>query len=523
MALLLLGGGCATNEMKGTPFFTGEYAKRNGPAEQRVNAWPIVYYRDPALSVLWPIFEFTDDHTAVRPIFSVYGLDRTNRTYCVLWPLTQFDRQTRENWIFPIFWAKDYEVVFPVYWHFGQPWGKTGGTDSLFPLWIFERYGTNEFSLFCPWPLLYWWSDARNRETGSMVLPLYWHERDAAGSGFYSLLWMSGTQTNGDYWRLLPSLYYQASNETYSATAMLLWVQGRSGSNDWRAIFPVACWDRRWHTLLTPLCGWRHGDRGYVYPLTPLAGVRTGVRSGSWLFPLYSHEREKKTGSVDDNFLLLGGHSREGRHRHSWFWPLFDFDNDGPLDSVPEKAERYSTYGKTFWCLPCCWYENRCYVLFETPPARKITTPEPQDISTNSSLTVVAGGGTNAVLVREYSWKQGVFPLWSYATSAKPDRNRSKVKGSVGLVLYDYRHEVSPGRDEQSGVTNDYTRVRVLWRLWHYERRNGDVSVDVFPAIAYDRKADGFKKTSFLWRCFRYEHNAAGAKKLDVLFIPLMR
>ena len=180
-ALLLLSSGCTTVEMKGTPFYTGEYAKRNGPAEQRVNAWPVFYYRAPALSVLWPIFEFTDDHTAVRPFFSVYGLDQTNREYNVLWPLMQFDRQTGENWIFPVFWGKDYEVVFPVYWHYGQPWGKTGGTDSLFPLWILDRNGTNHFNLFCPWPLMHWWSDARDREAGSMVLPLYRHERDAAG------------------------------------------------------------------------------------------------------------------------------------------------------------------------------------------------------------------------------------------------------------------------------------------------------------------------------------------------------
>ena len=70
-SLLLLGwlSGCTSAEMKGTPFYRGDYGKRTGPAEQRVNAWPLVYYRNPALSVLWPVLEFTDDHTAVRPIF----------------------------------------------------------------------------------------------------------------------------------------------------------------------------------------------------------------------------------------------------------------------------------------------------------------------------------------------------------------------------------------------------------------------------------------------------------------------
>src|SRR5258708_36220526 len=136
-AVCLLGSGCATAEMKGTPFYTGEYGPRRGPAEQRLNAWPLCYYREPALSVLWPLFESTDDHWAVRPLVSVYGLDRSNREYNVLWPLAQFDRQSLENRVFPVFWGDDYLVAFPLYWHFDQPWGATGGSDSLFPLWIF--------------------------------------------------------------------------------------------------------------------------------------------------------------------------------------------------------------------------------------------------------------------------------------------------------------------------------------------------------------------------------------------------
>ena len=62
-----------------------------------------------------------------------------------------------------------------------------------------------------------------------------------------------------------------------------------------------------------------------------------------------------------------------------------------------------------------------------------------------------------------------------------------------------------------------------MWRLWHYEKLNGDVSVDVFPSFTYDRKTDGFKKVSFLWRFFRYEREANGETKVDALFIPLKR
>jgi len=572
--------------MKGTPFYAGEYARRNGPAEQRVNAWPLVYYRAPALSVVWPIFEFTDDHTAVRPFFSVYGLDETNHEYNVLWPLSQFDRQTGDNWIFPVFWGSDYGVVFPVYWHLGEPFGKGGGSDSLFPLWILDRYRTNRFDLFCPWPLMHWWSDASLGEGGSMVFPLYRHDRDDAGSRFYSLLWLSGTKTNGDGWRALLPLFYQASNETSSVTATLIWDQGQSGSNHWQLLIPFGYWDRQqrtvisplwayWQdegremsvapwslswwtratncddlwlvgglahaswgqnpgphhviplyyrdaehrTLLTPLCGWNHGDGDFFYPLTPLAGVRTDAHSGSWLFPLYSHVRQKKTGDVNDWLLLLGGDSQEGRHRHSWFWPLFYYGDDGPLASVPEKTEYCPAYGKTFWCLPFCWYQNRCQIR----PPRWLPVAAADSETREASGIRQTPARTNAPPIREYSRTEGAFPFWSYATKSTPARDQSKVDGSLGVLLYNYRREIGPVRGEKAGATNDYTRIRVLWRLWHYERLNGNVSADVFPAITYDHKTDGFKKTSFLWRCFRYERAADGARKLDILFIPVRR
>jgi hypothetical protein len=577
--LILLCAGCESPEMKGTPFYTGEYAKREGPPEQRVNAWPVVYYREPALSVFWPIFEVTDDHKAVRPLFSVYKLDQTNREYNVLWPLAQFDHETRDNRIFPFFWGKDdtgddYLVGFPLYWHFGHPVSQNNGTDCLFPLWYLNREPNGDYSFYCPWPLFHTWSGAWSKESGSMVFPLYWHDRDKEGSEFYSLLWLSQTKNNGDYWRALPPLYYQASNETFSATATLLWAKGRSADKDWQTVIPFAYWDRqqhtlitplwaRWrdedqetslapwllsswtsstnrddlwlflglahaswgseagshyvvpiyyrnaesHTLLTPLFGWQHGNRDYYYPITPLFGVRTGDRTGgSWLFPLYSHSRDKNTGETEDWFLLLGGNHRENQYQSSWFLPLYYYRNGGPLDSEPDTEHRYvdQSYGSEFWCLPFCWYENQCQVR---------STPSFQRDK----------GATNAPLVREYTWKNGAFPLWSYSSETTPARNISKVNSSVGVILYDYRHEVEPSREGHSIGTNDYTRARILWRLWHYERTNGNVSVDIFPAITYDRRTDGYKKSSFLWRFFRYERSPDGSKKLDVLYIPLMR
>jgi hypothetical protein len=116
--------------------------------------------------------------------------------------------------------------------------------------------------------------------------------------------------------------------------------------------------------------------------------------------------------------------------------------------------------------------------------------------------------------------KNGCFPLWTYASSATVGTPQRETKASLLLLLYDYNRKIQP--ESPTSTPTDTTRARVLWRLWHYERANDDVSVDIFPAITYDRKGDAFKKVTFLWRFFRYERGNEG-RKLDLLFLPVMR
>jgi len=861
LILLLFSTGCSTTEMKGTPFYSGENPKRLGPVEQRISGWPLLYYREPALSVAWPVFELTEDHVAVRPLFSVYGLDETNQQYNFLWPLAQFDQRSDDNRIFPLFWGDDYGVLFPLYWHLGEPWGDKGGSDTLFPLWHLSRKGSERFNLYSPWPLvrfwadekkhvngnmvlplywqksdrlssqfysplwfseqerngdywrmlfplyyemakndaaafatplwqqghsgqdewrgtlpfwmyrsdgdqrydlsapwplvrfwsegrsgdqgsrvlpLYWynheagasqffslpwsfgsdansdwrfllplfyqssgphssmfittlysqgradttkwnmllplwysshestnnsklytpiayfWSDQRADEHGSLVFPLYWHQNRKGSSQFNSLLWMNHSEPNRDYWRLLPPLFYQESNSAGSMLVTPLWAQGKSATNDWGAVIPFCYWDRQQHTLLSPLWAhWRNADTetwlapwtlswrtqtperndltllgglarsswgekpgadyvfpffyndspsgtllspvwlqwreeqietavapwllswkthtpersdlwlaggfaraswgekpgaDYVIPLfyhddqslltplfgwdheasfsyyaTPLAGMRTGKRSGSWLFPLYSHAREQATGNVTDNYLLLGGHKETKERSRSWFIPLYYYQNRFVPESLTENTNRYRTYGKSFWCLPICWYRDEVYLRPERKPS-----PAANDLGLSSDFErepapTPPTARTNATLVRDNNRAHGVFPLWSHETEATPAEGRNKQDTSVLLWLYDYQHEQGPLPGKTARADHDYTRSRVLWRLWHYEKLNGDVSVDVFPAITYDHKTDGFKKVSFLWRFFRYERGADGETKLDALFLPLKR
>jgi hypothetical protein len=257
--------GCASTSLKGTPFYTGEYEKRNGPAEDRVNLWPLLYYRDPALSVLWPVAEHTDDHVALRPLFSIYRLHEPRKEYNVLWPLAQFDRHAGENRIFPVYWGDDYASVFPLYWHVDDPFDSAGeGVDALFPLWLYFNGRGPDYSLHLLWPL---YNRKHDGDTeGWRLWPLYadWRRGATAYEGWYAwpLGWRWGDSNRHS--RLLLPLFYQESAPASSTFMTILGGRSETGG------------DLSWYAL--PALAW---------------GSRSGLRQSIWAGgPLYHYERD---------------------------------------------------------------------------------------------------------------------------------------------------------------------------------------------------------------------------------------
>jgi hypothetical protein len=434
------------------------------------------------------------------------------------------------------------------------------------PLWAQGKSPTNDWGAIIPF--CYWdnqqhtllsplWAHWRNADTETWLAPwtLSWRTRNTERSdlnllgGVARASW--GAKPGADYvfplyyndsqsGRLLSPVWLQwrdGETETAIAPWLLswkthtpertdLWLAGGFAHTSWGTepgadyVIPFFYHDSQ--SLLTPLFGWNH-EADFSYYATPLAGVRTGEHSGSWLFPLYNHVREQKTGDVKDNYLLLGGHQETKDLSRSWFIPLFYYQHRFQPESFSASPDRYRTYGKNFWCLPICWYRDQFHLRPERRPIKSakdigLTSDYERDNPPPPTTT-----RTNALLVRDETRAHGVFPLWSSKSHATPAEGRSNQDRSLLLWLYDYKHEHGPLPGRRASAEHDYTRARVLWRLWHYENLNGDVSVDVFPSFTYDRKQDGFKKVSFLWRCFRYERSAAGETKLDALFVPLHR
>lgn len=406
--------------------------------------------------------------------------------------------------VFPLFYrnARTGTLATPAY----ARWASRGGTNTAVPpLLSWQTRGPVRSDVWAAGGLAHW---SRGAGAGtSYVAPVYY--RNSRTGTFVSpalVTWGNDPQRT---WIVPPLLgWYSRDGERRSLNGLLgLWQQewGQSQQREGH-LLPLYLYRGR-SEFYTPFFGWkREGTNGFCYPLTPLLGWRSGATRGGWLFPLGYCSRQ--AGSRDYNGMVLwGGYRREGDTFRSGIFPLYGYRNTGTppaADQAGQTARNTAAgaeYGKSYWSLPACWYRNRVCLR-----------PDPE---------CAAGDRQPQRAIREEERRNGLFPLWHYASTSTPEKGRTNISASALLLLYDYKRQVRPA-SEATGPKDDYTRQRVLWRLWHYERSNGDVSVDIFPAITYDHKTDGCRQASFLWRGFRYRHDRNGTD-LDLLFLPVRR
>jgi len=340
------------------------------------------------------------------------------------------------------------------------------------------------------------------KATSQHVLPLFYQNRKSGT--FVSPLWAAWREGSRDITAIPPLLsWHTAEGDRESLSALLglyhqEWGGDKPNSGHLLPLYSYKAEQR----FLTPLFGWdKDPEKGYIYPLTPLYGRWRGEQTGSWLFPLYSH-RYRAARDEHRGTFLWGTYQATPKLTKSHLPFVFKYRNIHEPAPGELTTRQYATYGKAFDAL--LLYRSRKQLLVR--PDR----PTP-------------GRPANTATPRVADYRQNrLFPLWSSSSRADRAGGALDSKRSFLLALYDHKHERSPAKGAEGRGVQDYTRARILWRLWHYERLNGDVSVDIFPGITYDRKTNGFKKISFLWRLFRYEKGPK-EKKLDLLFLPLIR
>lgn len=557
--------GCMTKEMKSTPFYEGTQVRYNGEARDRVNLWPVAYWRDPVGSVAWPLFSFSDDLFAIRPLYSQYRQDGVTGAYDefnFLWPIAQADVKNKDYRVFPVFWGEShlagqgYQAVFPVYWN---------GPDynALYPLWIYRAYddrwsfhtlgglagaGRDEDGCRSSWCFPLWYENSRgvfatalfgrSPEAG-WCFPFWYKDKDC----FITLPYSRGRKGGNpdDTWWASPGLLswggtdrglYGTDHEGFFFLGLAGWNWNDYGNGaEWRKSHSWWAWPFGGHSertrsssswLLSGLVGWEREN---------------GSLDECYAFPFFGWER-------DDSFLtVLGGWTRH----EIWLTPLVGIN-------------RASSKYEGGWVFPI-WSHGRTRGFDEN--WAKLDSPTlPENIAVDIEVTTNKEGvvsqrliGRGPYCLDETTWlllsdNNRSFDVFGRDYSGSETNScrvlfRHKVGNKLMLncnfrreIRYDLKTKAKISDEEESEVSflvslyccernadrmkgETYARHRVLWKLWDWEEQDGAVALDVFPGFTYDRQKDGATRTSFLWRLFRYECDPQRGKTLDLLFMPV--
>ncbi len=457
-------------------------------------------------------FYYWDDpnNTFISPLITMWNDNNGKSTFLLPWAISMLSK-TPER--------KDLWLAAPlIHWS----WGPNPGSVHIIPL-IYANKQTDTLitPLFASWkgaddsntklipPALSWLTSRKERsdlwllgptahlswgnKRGSQHLfPLFYNNKKSGT--LVSPVITKWKKEETSHWLIPPLLsHYSTDGKNKQIDILALFHEEWSQTSRSGHFIPLYCHDGK-KEIYTPLFGWNQKNKhnGFVYPLTPLLGIRTGDYYGGWLFPLFSYKRSKATKNYNGSFLW-GGFKKQKDGGSSGIFPVYKYERNGRLTSLPINMQAYSEYGTTFISLPACWYGNTASLQ-----------PDP-----------------NKDGILKYTKRHGFFPLWRYSKDRIPAKKEYVTDWSLLMFLYDYKHESGKSESDQN-KTVDKVRSRVLWYLWHYERLDKDISLDIFPAITYDKKSDGLKQISFLWRLFRYK-KCNGRTEMDLLFLPIVR
>jgi hypothetical protein len=269
LLLTLATAGCSSVALKSTPISiwdddkgSDEYHKAIGPPENRVNAWPLLYYREPALSVLWPLIAVTDEGSAFIPFYEYSKPKEELRAGSIhqwLPSLATFNNQEdywrvlnvvrkqgqgedylnalplyyqdfKENWtlFIPFFYKDEKNFYSPIF-------AKGPDYFSLLLVLFNHNYTGTYSSYHVLWPIFSVWFGAdqgdgsRYPMSGFKLFPLVYHSKNR-GESFWNIgilllnLWISPGETQGNY----------------------LWPLGSWGSEglqQWNYFFPFWSWE----------------------------------------------------------------------------------------------------------------------------------------------------------------------------------------------------------------------------------------------------------------------------------------
>ncbi len=400
---LALAAGCSRHTLKATPIWDLEYHEARGPAEDRVNLWPLFYWRDPALAILWPLYTATDSGHALAPLYeyeretdrlrllaihpnlpAVGQLDSQRQTYRLL--TAGWDRKQKEIYCFP-FYFQDYTegweslLILPAWYHDKNgvwtpllTWRKDlkGALGPIFLRSTSTHHAnqTPSHRYYAPWPLVAWWTAPDERELRAW--PLFRYAREDNGRQFHiaELLlrrkWDASSESglvlaglggwkrhpDGSHAHWLAPLYSAKADQ---AGKRELWTLPLSRKSDGATTETLA---------LAGLGGWeRHADGRHIHWLTPLWKADRQADGSSSFFSLPYYHRADADGEQTN--ILLAGYIR--RHTadadyHSLLFPLahrWRSEDSASHAVLPLYMTRREADGtREFYSLPISWRDD---------------------------------------------------------------------------------------------------------------------------------------------------------------------
>lgn len=432
VSALALQSGCHTPCMKATPFYEGTY---KGPAEDRVNLWPAFYHRNPATSVAWPVFSYSDDHIAIHPLYSQYrqsGKGGAYDEYNVLWPIAQADTRDGDYRVFPLFWGDDYLVAFPLLWC----------TPDFFAIPPFYTdWSMRKMTLF---PVFF--ADFEGGMRSHMLLPLYYY---------------CGAEANG-----------RRMDETFWAACGLMGYLRRDGAIQDHWLLPFYASTRKGFYSLPWTSTTRSATREDVF-FSGLGGVTSvnGDYSSSWLLPLYYHD-------ADSLVTPLLGQTKTA----DWLLPLYYHDEDcfvtplfGKADKVNWTLPLYYKDEGDFFSLPWCQSMGSDGRL-DSAISPLLLSGYKYDRRTGDELTYLLMGLAGKSLDKDGKGGSWVFPLYYHDAEKFFTLLYGRTKTSEWLAPVYYRDGDS-FMTPLAGKTGDTD-----WLLPLYVRSGED-----FTSLVYSR------------------------------------
>ena len=329
------------------------------------------------------------------------------------------------------------------------------------------------------------------------ILPLFYADRKSFVSLPYAHDRNEIEKTDTYIIPPLLSGFTRHDNGRTDVSTLLLYGHSTSGSGETRYnyLFPLYYYNGENGNFTSILYGSRNrGAYTSRWLATPIAGIRTGSKTGGWLFPFFNREKDA---SFDADLARLDA-------------PTLSED----ITFRSEVTSSTNSVGE----VSCCT-NTYASVRVDSRISGSVLLGSDHDQSVHGYL-----GGNEYRL--SYNSKQGNRLFFNNETTRRvtydvPTRRRvneeNKTESMLLCGLF-YREHESDVR-----AATSHTHTRVLWKLWDREETNGDVTIDAFPGFTYDSKTNGYSKSSFLWRFFRYENDPEEGKKVDLLFIPVWR